>query len=104
MMVMRLCAKAFPSRAIPSDKLLSKLHLRLRETGSFDKKPNAERPKSETTSEAEENDLRIAEENQNSNTRRKGAELNINGLEDFMRTAAVAVSYPMGTSSSSSGY
>ncbi|EZA54311.1 hypothetical protein X777_06135, partial [Ooceraea biroi] len=50
----RLYAEAFPNRALPSDKLFSKLHLRLVENGSFSvKKHDAGRPRSVSTPEAE---------------------------------------------------
>ncbi|KAI4468977.1 helix-turn-helix domain [Holotrichia oblita] len=64
----RLYAEAFPNRAIPSDKLFSRLHQRLSENGSFIVH-NAGRPRSTATAETEENVLARVEENPNISTR-----------------------------------
>lgn len=75
----RLYAEAFPNRTLPSDKLFSKLHQRLRENGSFViKKHDAGRPKTVTTPETEEYVLRRVEENPSISTRTIATELNIN--------------------------
>lgn len=74
----RLYAEAFPNRLLPSDKLFTKLHQRLREYGSFSvRKSDAGRPRSVSTPEAEVNVLQRIEENPGTSTRRLAAELNI---------------------------
>ena len=60
----RLYAEAYPNRTCPSDKLFGKLHLRLRENGSFVSRIHDQgRPRSVSAPEMEDEVLRVMDEN-----------------------------------------
>lgn len=74
----RLYQETFPNRQLPSDKMFSSLHQRLRETGNF--KPNKKdcgRNRTTRTPQAEEIVLQQIEANPGSSTRRISAQTNI---------------------------
>lgn len=73
----RMYAEEFPNRLLPSDKIFSRLHIRLSETGSFKINGGSGRPRSVSSPAVELDILRRVEDNPNISTRRLAAELNV---------------------------
>lgn len=76
----RLYVEAYPNRLVPSDKIFTRLHQRLSDTGTFIRRTNGDagRPRTVSTPATEVDILRRVEENPGISTRRLSAQININ--------------------------